>query len=558
MADTMFYQNVNCLTAFISLTTALYLLPLVPNLLGSLDKSLQDLVRLNDELTESKKQVVTFMAFLCHEIRNPLFAITSSITFLQDERMNDKQEQGIMMINQAANTMLRLVNDVLDIHKIESGMLEIEEHDFDLVSLLHGIEAASAVRTKQLHGDSVAWFSFRQANVPTMVRGDSVRLLQIIDNLLSNAIKFTDQGYVNFSVEVVDFDWAMNEGYIARYGYAEDVPSTDSTGNEMKHLVADSKVRRSPSTTVVLKIEVSDTGCGIDAVRLDRVFLPYSHAKLSEYRQHGGTGLGLAIVSKLTSALGGTINVSSQVNVGTSCVVYLPLQRTSSGISNSSCNTFLVATSNINPRSVDVETGIFRQRATCCGISLHGQRNVFENTPNRIYSEQMSSRLVSERTSSHSKFNFPSREAVVLIVDDNSLNLKMLGKMLDQFNVEHQEARDGLEAINIMKASRNVSGNPEDPLFSFVITDLSMPVMDGCQSIAIMRQELGLKIPIVALTANALQEGRDKALAVGATEFATKPILRDELHIKCRKFMLMETQTSQRLKDSTESTKNIY
>ena len=126
---TLAFDIMNGFTAFVSLATALYLLPLVPSLMSELDLSLQKLVKLNEETAESKRKLFTFMAFLCHEIRNPLFAITTNVEFAQefaqDMEMSQELHESLSSISQSTTLMLRLVNDVLDLSNIESGKLEL-------------------------------------------------------------------------------------------------------------------------------------------------------------------------------------------------------------------------------------------------------------------------------------------------------------------------------------------------------------------------------------------------------------------------------------------------
>ena len=135
------------------------------------------------------------------------------------------------------------------------------------------------------------------------------------------------------------------------------------------------------------------------------------------------------------------------------------------------------------------------------------------------------------------KFHLPSNDNVVLVVDDNLLNRKLLGKMLSHFNLEHQFACDGQQAVDAMLQSRNYTGEPNAPLFSLVLMDLSMPVLDGVAAIRILRESHSLDLPILALTANAIETSRQDALKAGATEFLTKPILRDDLHAKCFQYL---------------------
>jgi signal transduction histidine kinase len=174
----VYFNILNGLTAAISLTTALYLLPLVPNMMSTIDKSLQDLKH-QEELAESKRKLVTFMAFLCHELRNPLFAITSNLEFALDEEMSAEQERALSVIKESTNLMLRLVNDVLDLSKLESGKLELEERDFDIREMMLNIASITDTQIQLKHGGAVQ-FKFKMSpDVPQIVRGDSVRILQI-------------------------------------------------------------------------------------------------------------------------------------------------------------------------------------------------------------------------------------------------------------------------------------------------------------------------------------------------------------------------------------------
>lgn len=122
------------------------------------------------------------------------------------------------------------------------------------------------------------------------------------------------------------------------------------------------------------------------------------------------------------------------------------------------------------------------------------------------------------------------------VYDNEKVNRKLIGKMLSLFNIEYDQAENGQLAVDTMARSRNVTGDPNAPHFGLVIMDLCMPVMDGYEAIETLRRR-GLQLPIIALTANALAEGRQKAMDVGATEFATKPILRPTLHAKCTLYL---------------------
>lgn len=176
----------NGMTSIVSLITALYLLPLVPSLMSELDKSLQDLVKLNEETAESKRKLFTFMSFLCHEIRNPLFAITANIEFAQDMEMQRELNTSMNSIHQSATLMLRLVNDVLDLSKIESGKLELEEQEFNIEEFFCDLASTMGRQIEHKSNGNVKFVYNAGPNMPKIVKGDSVRLLQIAHNILSN------------------------------------------------------------------------------------------------------------------------------------------------------------------------------------------------------------------------------------------------------------------------------------------------------------------------------------------------------------------------------------
>jgi len=367
-AGTSAFLVLNAMTSLISLSTAIYLIPLVPSLMSDLDESLQRLVKLNEETAESKRKLFTFMAFLCHEIRNPLFAITSTLEFASDMEMTQEMDSALNSIHQSTTLMLRLVNDVLDLSKIESGKLQLDDHEFDLREFLQNIASSmtNQVRHKS-HGKVNFAFCMAQA-VPQIVRCDSVRVLQIAYNILSNAAKFTQTGSITFSASVEKLAHAMDKGHVvgAAVGIKAAVAasgsdtasvstaeSNDSSNDEdngtcaveygdqqadnfsMSLLQSVEEGRALSSTyldneaaneeVMVLKMKFEDTGTGIAKERMNRIFQPYSQSKLSDFRKHGGTGLGLSIIAKLTEMMGGTIHVDSVEGQGSKFVVYLPI-----------------------------------------------------------------------------------------------------------------------------------------------------------------------------------------------------------------------------------------
>ena len=346
LADTNVFAIVNTCTAFISLLTALYLVPLVPSLLGQWDKSLTDLVHLNEEAIESRKKLFTFMAFLCHEIRNPLFAITSSVTSLEDTDLTDEQMIALGSIMDSSSLMLRLVNDVLDLSKIDAGKLQLETKVFDLHRMMSNLAHTVGTQVATKHQDNVKFKINIGTGVPRMVSSDPVRLLQIVYNLISNSLKFTHEGSIVVDVRVCTKREAIRAGICASNdtphdgrpmchhdssGTAQTVSDDDANMFSMALLdAAEEGTGDGPidndTTIVYLRISVTDTGIGIDDDRLSTIFEPYAQAKLSDFRKYGGTGLGLSIISGLSSAMGGNICATSTIGVGSSFIVHLPIR----------------------------------------------------------------------------------------------------------------------------------------------------------------------------------------------------------------------------------------
>jgi signal transduction histidine kinase/CheY-like chemotaxis protein len=570
-ADTHTFLVFNVLTAIVSMMTAVYLLPLIPNLLESLEKSLTDLVKLNRETAESKNKLFTFMAFLCHEIRNPLFAITSYANFLGDTNLTDEQEDGVGSILDSSMLMLRLVNDVLDISKIDAGKLELEQRYFDLHRLLSSLESNMRLQILQqskqrLEGDGGAdersfptetELIIRVApDVPKVIFADSIRILQIFFNLLSNASKFTSHGVIQMAVDVCDLKTAEESGVrVAGSGtqLLDSASSHNSTATPQQFTMAllddvegglgssSSRVTGQSTTiriedhrkVVVLSIEVSDTGVGIPPDRLETIFEPYSQAKLSDFRKHGGTGLGLSILANLTKLMGGTIKVKSTVGQGSTFRLLIPVR-----VSDDPSQSDIFLEGN--------DASMSDPMLTCRRLP------VYQTPPNGLNGQTNGSHPSSTPSPSTSKtkervtltkFNFPPNSRKVLVTDDNQVNRKIIGKMLAFFDIEYEFAVHGQDALNILQTSRNVTGNSNDPYFALVLMDLYMPVMDGYEAIKTIREQK-IDVPVVALTANALTQERIRALELGADEFQTKPILRDELHAVCSRYLPLKPVSS--------------
>ena len=546
-----FWMNfVNTLTAIVSVFTAVVMPFVVPKLIRSIDETIRDLKRLNEELEKSKeKTLMTFMSFLCHEMRNPLFVITSNLSFMEDDAHDPQQQaESLHAIQLSTDVMLRLVNDVLDISKLEAGKLDVESAEFELRKTMEGAASSFSKDVQERHQAQVEFHSYVAPQIPTHAWGDSTRLLQCVYNLLSNANKFTDQGHIHLSATVVDsFEDFKEHGSLLKVS-EETVPSDIESAVDVqpaeKHLEVtvgclelsinekcnESKAllsavnKGSPSKTnsqqVIVQIQVRDTGSGIPPDQLKSIFEPYTQSKLAIYRKHGGTGLGLSVVAKLVEAMKGCIKVESQVGKGSVFTIQVPLHLSSlhqSGVY-------------VTPRGAK---NTLRANDMFCLSNLLKDNSL--SAPLQL--PPLKSSVEKEKL-----FRFPAGRGVVLIVDDNEMNRKILKRMLQKFGLAFLEAKDGAEAVQIVMDSANIKGTGNsDYELGLVLMDISMPVMDGYEATRNIRSHSQTEeLPIVVLTAAAIDEGSHKAIECGATEYQTKPIKRDELLAVCRRYLSPE------------------
>ena len=390
--------------------------------LGVLHESLQRLVHaLRAMLVESEKASTMkgqFLANMSHEIRTPLNAIIGMAHLSQrDGDLPQKQQEYLDRIQVAAKSLLGLINDILDISKIDADMLELEERPFNLKETLEDIlsmfqESASA--------KCIALTLDYEEGTPLRFVSDPLRIGQIVNNLLSNALKFTKTGSVTVRCAQV------------------------ASGGQ-------------DDARALLRISVTDTGIGMPEAALASLFQPFTQADASITRQYGGTGLGLAISKRLVSFLGGELSVQSEEGRGTTFSFTMLL---------TPAGDMLLDTENAAPVGRAFEL-----------LKLDGKR--------------------------------------ILIAEDNAINQLIMQELIAPTGATVIMVDNGLQAVNAVR----------EQAFDLVFMDMQMPVMDGLEATRQIRTFMAADVlPIVAVTANAFKEDRDKGFASGMNDYLTKPI----------------------------------
>ena len=373
------------------------------------EHTLEDARRRAEAAAQAK---TNFLAMMSHEIRSPMNGIISVGEMLGDSKLNKEQDQLVKVINQSAETLLTILDDVLDLSKIEAGKLEINPHEFDLHAVINGVADLLRQSFQQKHLDLSVEI---EESVPEQVVGDSNRIRQIMYNLLSNALKFTEKGGVTISA----------------------------------------KAERQSNGKFFVRMSVSDTGIGINSETLGRLFQPFEQADSSVARQYGGTGLGLSICRRLAHLMDGEITVTSEEKQGSTFALELKLDPM--------------------PTKSSVKT--------------------------------------SKNTAPTRK---PGEKARILVVEDNKVNQLVIGKILKSLGYEWDTADDGRNALSMYDPSKH----------GIVLTDLRMPNMDGFALASAIRKDEteGFRVPIIAISADAMEEAKERSVESGIDHFLTKPV----------------------------------
>ncbi len=557
-------------------------------------KDISEFKKTQEELMEKKSQLraaeltnktkSAFLANMSHEIRTPMNAIIGLSQLVLQTDMTAKQRDYLSKILDSADSLLGIINDILDISKIEADKLEIEQVEFNLETIFDQLITIAQPKADKKRLELL--FSLHPG-VPDRLIGDPLRLRQILTNLLSNAVKFTEQGEIIISVEPLKKD----------------------------------------DKRILLKFSVRDTGIGIDDTQAARLFESFTQADLSTTREYGGTGLGLTICRRLVSMMNGKIWVSSTPGKGSlfSFTVDLGYLQSDNyrrvSLEGLKGLRVLVVDDNATAREIltqTMESFLFKVESVASGkealhimtssqhhfdlvlmdwkmpemdgletsrrikkgdildkppviimVTAHDREEVLQQSekigleglvlkptsPSVLADAITTAFHVSRPAETRPEPRIPlagNSEAQrilgarVLVVEDNSINRQVAGELLTGYGLQVFYANDGFEAIEFLEKEQ----------VDLVLMDIQMPHLDGYAATRRIReQKRFINLPIVAMTAHAMTGDREKCLAAGMNDHVSKPIDRGQLYSSLVKWIPPRNEIEQKeTPDNIENT----
>jgi len=400
-------------------------------MLAQIEQQNVALILAKEHAEDSARAKEQFLANMSHEIRTPMNGVFGMTDLLLETSLSEEQEKYLNAIRASADHLLVIINDILDLSKIESGKLVIESSEVELPSILEDILHSTRLQYEQ-KGLTVE--VDQSPRVPEKFIGDPVRLKQVLINLFSNAVKFTEEGKVSVRV----------------------------------------RLQRETRDTVTLLFEVEDTGIGIPESKRASIFSMFTQASSDTTRKYGGTGLGLAICRQLVELQGGTLRLESEEGKGS------------------------LFSFDITYKKLGAKASEKKQREIAKAEAKEAA--------------------------------LPLPKGKVLLAEDNEINRMLVVTMLNNWKIEVDIAHNGKEALEMMAAYE----------YDLILMDVHMPEMDGYSATKEIRASLPEpknKVPVIAMTASALQGELERCLAAGMDDYIAKPFEKKILLAKLRHYL---------------------
>ncbi|MEV8096055.1 HAMP domain-containing protein [Kitasatospora sp. NPDC085879] len=501
---------------------------------SEIEEARQILEERAEQLALASRYKSEFLANMSHELRTPLNSLLILAKLLSDNNegnLSPKQVEFAETIHGAGSDLLQLINDILDLSKVEAGKMDVRPARIALVQLVDYVEAAF----RPLAEDKSLDFAVRVSDdLPVTLHTDEQRLQQVLRNLLSNAVKFTDAGAVDLLIRPV------TNGEVPQH-VREQLLEADAIGDPDEELIA---------------FSVSDTGIGIPGNKLREIFEPFRQADGGTSRKYGGTGLGLSISREIARLLGGEIHAESELGRGSTFTLYLPLRADgpdAAAPQDRATGQAVRGAVGVTPVGMPVPVGEnpaehwaqeVRELAEERRRGAAERRRAVEGrTPRRALESRPTAEpaaaereqfprqpeRAADRPGAAAQFQGRFEGQRVLIVDDDIRNVFALTSVLEEYGLTVLYAENGREGIEVLEQHEDVA---------LVLMDIMMPEMDGYATTeAIRRMPQFAGLPIIALTAKAMKGDREKSLEAGANDHVTKPVETDHLLAVMRQWL---------------------